>query len=156
MNTAWRRFLALDGRERRLLLALLVVLPILRIALRRFGYTRTRAAIERWTARYPKRLPSRRDLETAESLAELAKIAGRKALLAATCLPQALAVHAVLRRRGLDPVLRIGVRKTEDRFEAHAWVELAGYPLAQPGLDHQPLPIPSPASRADAGARPTA
>jgi hypothetical protein len=156
MIGTWRRFLALGWRERRLLIALLVALPVLRIALRRWGYTRTRAAIERWTARYPKRAPSRRDLETAESLAELAKIAGRRAPLAATCLPQALAVYAVLRRRGLDPVLRIGVRKTEDRFEAHAWVELAGWPLAQPGLDHQPLPIPSPAPPGDAGASPTA
>jgi hypothetical protein len=156
MIGTWRRFIALGWREQRLLLALLLALPILRIALWRFGYTRTRAAIERWTARYPKRAPSRRDLETAESLAELAKIAGRRAPLAATCLPQALAVYTVLRRRGLDPVLRIGVRKTEDRFEAHAWVELAGYPLAQPGLDHQPLPIPSPAPPGDAGASPTA
>ncbi len=144
MITALRRLWELDWRERRLLLALLVALPALRIALRRFGYTRTRSAIEGWTARYPKRAPSRRDLETAESLAELAKIAGRRAPLAATCLPQALAVHAVLRRRGLDPELRIGVRKAEDRFEAHAWVELAGWPLAQPALDHRPLPIPGP------------
>ena len=150
MNGAWRRFLALDWRERRLLVALLLALPALRIALRHVGFTRTRAVIERWTARYPKRPPSRRDMETAESLAELAKIAGRRAPLAATCLPQALAVHAVLRRRGLDPELRIGVRKAEDRFEAHAWVELAGWPLAQPGLDHQPLPIPSSRPTGDA------
>jgi hypothetical protein len=147
---------ALDWRERRLLIGLLVALPILRIALRRVGYTRTRAALERWTGRYAKRAPSRRELEAAESLAELAKIAGRRAPLAATCLPQALAVHAVLRRRGLDPELRIGVRKAEDRVEAHAWVELAGWPLAQPGIDHQPLPIPSPALPGDTGARPAA
>lgn len=156
MNAAWRRFVTLDWRERRLLLVLLLALPVLRVALARLGYTRTRAAIERWTDRYPKRTPSRRDMETAESLAELAKIAGRRAPLAATCLPQALAVHAVLRRRGLDPELRIGVRKADERFEAHAWVELAGWPLAQPGLDHQPLPIPSPAPPGDPGASPTA
>lgn len=144
MIAALRRFLALDGRDQRLLLALLVALPALRLVLRWLGYTRTRAVIEHFTARYPKRTPSHRDLEQAESLAELAKIAGRRAPLAATCLPQALAVHAVLRRRGLDPELRIGVRKADDRFEAHAWVELAGWPLAQPGLDHHPLPIPGP------------
>ena len=144
MIRALRGFLALDGRERRLLLALLVALPALRIALRRVGFARTRAAIEHWTSRYPKRLPSRRDMETAESLAELAKIAGRRAPLAATCLPQALAVHAVLRRRGLDPELKIGIRKANSVFEAHAWVELADWPLAQPGLDHRPLPLPGP------------
>jgi hypothetical protein len=144
---AWRRFASLGGRERRLLLSLLIALPLLRVGLRLLGFTRTRAIVERWTAHYPRRVPSRRDFETAESLAELAKIAGRRAPLAATCLPQALAVHALLRRRGLDPDLRIGVRKTQERFEAHAWVELAGLPLAQPGLDHQPLPIPDPGGR---------
>lgn len=144
MIAALRRFLALDGRDQRLLLALLVALPALRLVLRWLGYTRTRAVIEHFTARYPKRTPSHRDLEQAESLAELAKIAGRRAPLAATCLPQALAVHALLRRRGLDPALRIGVRKSDDRFEAHAWVELAGRALSQPALDHRPLPIPTP------------
>lgn len=156
MIAAWRRFVALDGRERRLLLGLLIALPTLRVALRCFGYARTRAAIERRTARFPRRSPSEGDLAAAESLARLAQIAGRRAPLSATCLPQALAVHALLRRLGLDPVLRIGVRKAEDRFEAHAWVELAGWPLAQPVLDHRPLAIPSPAPPSDAGARPSA
>lgn len=144
MSGALKGFLALDGRERRLLLLLLLVLPALRLALRYGGYSRTRNRLERWTARYPKRSPSRKDFETAEALAELAKIAGRRAPLAATCLPQALAVHALLRRRGLDPELKIGIRKSNKVFEAHAWVELAGWPLAQPGLDHLPMPIPRP------------
>ena len=142
VSGALSRFVALDARERMLLLALLLVLPCIRVSLRLWGFGRTRAAISRWTSRYPKRAPSARDLQTAESLAELAKVAGRRAPLAATCLPQALAVHAVLRRRGLDPELKIGVRKGEAGFEAHAWVELAGLPLAQPGLDHQPFQLP--------------
>jgi hypothetical protein len=35
----------------------------------------------------------------------------------------------VLRRH--DPVLRIGVRRTDDGFAAHAWVEVAGEPVEE-------------------------
>ena len=38
-----------------------------------------------------------------------------------TCLPQALATRAMLRRRGIPCVSHLGVIRTEP-FEAHAWV----------------------------------
>jgi hypothetical protein len=47
----------------------------------------------------------------------------------ATCLVQALAADAILRRRGLACELRIGVRvrgNTGVPLEAHAWVECDG------------------------------
>jgi Transglutaminase-like superfamily len=44
----------------------------------------------------------------------------------ATCLTQALALHILLRREGLQSSIRIGVSKDADHFEAHAWVESHG------------------------------
>ena len=47
----------------------------------------------------------------------------------ATCLVQALAADAILRRRGLTSELRIGVRvrgNSDAPFKAHAWVECGG------------------------------
>jgi hypothetical protein len=142
ISHAIRRWRDLDGRQRAWLVVFVAVLPLLRLSLRTRGYTRTRATVERWTSAAGTRQPSRRDLQSAEDLARLAQIAGRRGVTVATCLPQALAVYAAIRRRGLAPALQIGVRKQDDRFEAHAWVELAGVPLAQPGLDHTPLPLP--------------
>jgi len=47
--------------------------------------------------------------------------------LAANCLPQALATHAILSRRGVPVLLRIGAaRNTVGAFSAHAWVEHDG------------------------------
>jgi hypothetical protein len=40
------------------------------------------------------------------------------------CLRRSLVMGHVLRRH--DPVLRIGVRRSDDGFAAHAWVEVAG------------------------------
>lgn len=55
----------------------------------------------------------------------------------AVCLPQAMAAHAMLRRRGVDSVMHLGARRTEEKpIDAHAWldaagVEVTGYPLQE-------------------------
>jgi hypothetical protein len=41
----------------------------------------------------------------------------------ATCLTQALALHILLRRAGLESRIHIGVAKEDGIFRAHAWVE---------------------------------
>jgi hypothetical protein len=40
-----------------------------------------------------------------------------------TCLARALATRALLRSYGHTAKLRLGVRRTENEFEAHAWLE---------------------------------
>jgi hypothetical protein len=138
---ALQRFQQLDLRQRAWLIVFLGALPVIKASLRLRGYARTREMVERWTEHAGKRRPSRMDVIAADQLARLAQIAGRRGLVKATCLPQALAVYAAVRRRGLDPVFHIGIKKSDQKFEAHAWVELAEYPLAQPELDHLRLPL---------------
>lgn len=43
-----------------------------------------------------------------------------------TCLERALVAQRVLRRRGTDVTLRIGVSHLMGQFEAHAWLEQNG------------------------------
>lgn len=49
----------------------------------------------------------------------------------ALCLEQSLALAWLLRRRGVPAELRIGVQPRP--FYAHAWVEVDGRPLNEPG-----------------------
>ena len=65
----------------------------------------------------------------------------------ATCLPQALAAEAILRRRGHPADLRLGVTRGDDRVEAHAWVESYGRVIVGGGdLDRfEPLEASDPA-----------
>lgn len=55
----------------------------------------------------------------------------------AVCLPQAMAAHTMLKRRGIDSVMHLGARRTEEKpIDAHAWldaagVEVTGYPLQE-------------------------
>jgi hypothetical protein len=137
-----RRWRDLDRRQRAWLVTFVAMLPLLRLSLRTQGFARTRAYVERWTRQAGQRQPARDDVLAADDLARLALIAGRRGVTEVTCLPQALAVYGTIRRRGLAPQLRIGVRKVDGNFEAHAWVELAGIALAQPSLNHRPLPLP--------------
>jgi hypothetical protein len=53
------------------------------------------------------------------------------------CLEQSLVLWWLLRRRGIDAVLRIGARKESDRFEAHAWVELDSQVLNDASAEHR-------------------
>ena len=49
---------------------------------------------------------------------------GRKPWLGSSCLPQALAAQAMLRRRGISSRLCLGVAQDEGNLAAHAWVEV--------------------------------
>jgi hypothetical protein len=48
-----------------------------------------------------------------------------------TCLEESLALWYFLNDQGILSQLRIGVRKTDGKFEAHAWVEYQGQTLNQ-------------------------
>jgi hypothetical protein len=44
----------------------------------------------------------------------------------ALCLQRSLVLLWLLRRRGIESELRIGVRKDGSALTAHAWIEMAG------------------------------
>jgi hypothetical protein len=134
-----RQWQALSTAERRQLALLAVSLPAVELSLRRFGARRTSAWLQRWLAPHVARAPSSADLEAADALARLASIAGRHGPVAARCLSQALLVQALLRHRGLDACVRVGVRKQEGQLDAHAWVELGGRALAHAEPSHAPF-----------------
>lgn len=136
MSRALQQWWALPKRERVLLLALMGLQPLLSLSLRLLGYRRTRAMVEALSQRPAMPAANPEQLAAAQRLAELANIAGRRGPVATTCLRQALAVHWLLRRRGLQPELRFGVDRIGATPDMHAWVELEGVPLAQPQLRH--------------------
>jgi hypothetical protein len=68
-------------------------------------------------------------LRYGQTLAKLVDIAARHSFFRSNCLVQSLTLQRLLRRRGIKSQLRIGVRRQQGRFEAHAWVEFAGVPM---------------------------
>lgn len=124
--------LHLSGNERRLLTVSLLLLPTTIAAHRVLGYRRLLGALEtilpitrRVRAR---RVPdcAEKELELAESVSRIVQIASNRTLLHPTCLQQSIYLWWLLASRGLSANLRVGVRKKNDRFEAHAWIEFRG------------------------------
>jgi len=124
-----RKFLALDSESRRVLLTALVVLPFVTLGLRLAGLRRC----QRWLARAtggPRVQGLTSDVQRRiQRTVGMVCLAARHALGAPTCLPQSLACWWLLRRQGIDSDLRIGTRKENGQFEAHAWVEYQGLVL---------------------------
>lgn len=124
----------LTAPERRQLTWMLLALPLIHASIGLAGYGRTRRWLDSLSHSANPRPATQANIDSARSAARIASIAGRRGTVNATCLRQALLVYWLLRKRGLAPELKLGVRKHEGVVDAHAWVELEGQ-----SLDPQPL-----------------
>lgn len=127
-------------RDKATVAAFAVVLPLISLALRVLGYKRTRSMLERWTQSSLAPVTTTAAIvDRGEHLAHLARLAARWTPANTSCLRQALLVHALLRRQGLQPEIQFGVDGSHGTMDMHAWVELEGHPLGQLGLRHKPF-----------------
>jgi len=55
----------------------------------------------------------------------------------ATCLAQSLTLWLLLEQQNISSAIRIGVRKKDNRMEAHAWVERNGVALNETDEVHR-------------------
>jgi hypothetical protein len=63
--------------------------------------------------------------------------ADRHGFVHPTCLAKSLTLWWLLERQGIESHLRIGTRKKNENFEAHAWVERDGVALNEPEEHHR-------------------
>lgn len=120
-----RLFLRLPPQQGFRLLQALVLFPIVAIGLHRLDLQRIQAIL---AALSP--LPSSLPLATQEQLEQtvhLVAVAARQySPRWANCLKRSLVLWYLLRRQGISSDLRIGVRREQGEFQAHAWVEYQG------------------------------
>jgi hypothetical protein len=142
----WR---ALGPWERRLLMRLVLLLPMIGAALHLFGYQGTRDRLARLSRPSGRSIPTEpcdTPGETAGRIARLVGIAANHGPYRATCLRQSLAVWWLLRRRGVAAEVRIGVRKEGGELQAHAWVEHQGRAVNHAQsvtASYAPFPVPA-------------
>ncbi len=133
MMQTWRRFLGLSHFEQRIVLESAVMLTATQIGLHV-------ASFRRWKSLLLRLAPSMNsDPATAcvaHTIARTLAATERHLLFPANCLERSLALWWLLRRHGIPAELRIGGRKENGRFEAHAWVEWNGTVLSESGDDH--------------------
>jgi hypothetical protein len=124
---SWRALRGLSPPERGALLEALLLLPVTALSLRVFGFRRCQG----WLSRIHATGRARHDdpAVEAQKLARLVDVAARRGPWPANCLERSLVLWRMMRRRGLEVELRIGVRREKAGLEAHAWVEQAGVVL---------------------------
>ncbi|NQT17918.1 MAG: lasso peptide biosynthesis B2 protein [Planctomycetes bacterium] len=123
-----RRFWRLSWRERWLALQAALLLPVVTIELKTLGIRRYRRVLKSGvSAKESERQPVDADrLSRARLAARIVRRCGSYLFRGGGCLQESITVWRLLRRQGIHSDLRIGVRRSEGRFEAHAWVEHAG------------------------------
>jgi hypothetical protein len=137
MMQRFRRFRRLSGFERGVVLEAAIALPIAWLAVRLLGFRICRPAFqERVDAARNSNFLEKSTLNIASRIAHLEAVTAANLFFRTSCLEQSLVLCRMLRRRHMNADLRIGARKEEDRFEAHAWVEMEGNVVDGGGTEH--------------------
>ena len=119
----------LNREDRDLIVRLLPRLLRVRVWLAMLDYPATREKIEaRFVGAPPGRAPDPSEIHHALRAGRIINGLGRRMPFASECLVRSLAVWWLLRNDESPAALKIGVKKHDD-FEAHAWVDVWGYPV---------------------------
>jgi hypothetical protein len=126
-----QRFRALEPAARGLFVRSAVLLPVIAASLRLRGFNATQASLRRLLSSSHGAAPrfSPCASEEAARTARMVRAAAHYGLCRPTCLEKSLALWWLLGRRGIASSLRIGARKANEQFEAHAWIEVDGEAL---------------------------
>jgi hypothetical protein len=131
-----RRFSALERTARGIFLRAAALLPLVSWSLRSRGFQKTRAFLEKFLSS-PEDVADTSAPERTDLTMRMVRAAVRHSAGHPTCLEESLVLWWLLGRRGIASELRIGVRKHDEKFEAHAWVERHGTALNEPESNHQ-------------------
>ncbi len=131
-----RRFSALERPAQKLFLRALVLLPLVTLSLRWRGFRATQAALQRFLIEASQESATGPADKHASVTAHIVNAADRHGLVHPSCLAKSLALWWLLGRQGISSHLRIGIRKENEEFEAHAWVEHDGVALNEPDEHH--------------------
>lgn len=122
--SAYRKFIGCLPAERRMLVAALLLVCVVRFGLWVLPFKRLQSVLRLTSRRSNERQQG--DPDKRRRIIWAVRVVGQRLLGDRPCLPKALAAQWLLRRSGQDPVLRIGVDKSAGDFRAHAWLEWEG------------------------------
>ena len=105
-------------------------MPLITLLLRLRGFRAARRILHGWLG--SRAAFAQEAGALAATASRMVSAAARHSPFPSTCLERSLALWWLLARRGVASQLRIGVRKSGQRFEAHAWVEREGVAVGEP------------------------
>ena len=133
-----QRYRALDSQSQRIFRRAAVLLPLVRASLRLRGYGKTYESLRKRIEPTLAAAVAQADpAAVLQSTCRMVHAAVHYSFVTFTCLEESLTLWYLLSNRGIAARLRIGVRKDDGTFEAHAWVEHEGLALNQPEARHK-------------------
>ena len=136
MWKAFQRYRLLDPESRKLFWRAVTLLPVVSRCLHTRGFQRTKENLAKKLVG-GSAMAHGATVETLEKTCRMVSAGAHYGLGHPTCLEQSLVLWYLLEKQGISARLRIGVRKSAEKFEAHAWVEHDGVPLNQSEEVHQ-------------------
>jgi Transglutaminase-like superfamily len=137
---------SLSKSDRALVARAMFLLPIVATSLKTVGLRRTQS----WLGRngLGPTIPSTEQTRASvRRAAQMVAVGCRQHPLRSSCLPRTIVLWTLLRRRGIDADVRIGVRcDSQGEFHAHAWLEWNGQVLndaAEVGSQYLPFNRPA-------------
>ena len=126
MRRRLARLHTLSAAQWRVVLASVMLVPAVQLSLRLRGFKRTAGAL---AARSDRRAVPTEPAHARLAAEAVGLVAGRS-VIGARCLGRSLVLWFLLRRRGIDAELVIGVEMPRGgELPAHAWVEVADEPV---------------------------
>jgi Transglutaminase-like superfamily len=136
MWKAFQRYRQLDPESRKLFWRAVMLLHVVSRSLHTRGFQRTKQELARQLAGTTPVTHGAAG-ETLQKTCRMVRAGAHYGLGHPTCLEQSLVLWYLLQERNISASLRIGVRKSAEKFEAHAWVEHDGIALNQSEEVHQ-------------------
>jgi len=123
-----RKLLLLPPGERWMLAQAVIILPLMALVLRLMGLRRCQRIFLRFIPHNPALKTERPETTHAQAfrVSRIVSLAVRHGIYPANCLQRSLALWWLLHRQGIWSELQFGTRREAGRFEAHAWIEIAG------------------------------
>jgi hypothetical protein len=137
-----RRFSSLDPEARGTFLRAALLLPLISVSLKVRSFRATQESLLCFLGHLQQTSQedstrSLSDDERTRLTVRMVNAAVRHVWRRSTCLEKSLALWRLLERYGIASELRIGARKIDGKFEAHAWVERQGIPVDEPEDVHR-------------------
>jgi hypothetical protein len=117
------------------LLAEALALPLLLpLSFRFTGVPKTQAWLRNWAEVHVKKVHSKNPIGAGpdaviSSALRAQRVVKRTTGIGGSCLVRSLSLWAILLRRGVHTALRVGMRRSGEKIEGHAWLEIEGIPV---------------------------
>jgi hypothetical protein len=126
-SAKWEKFQRLTLSEKWMILVAMILLPVTATGVRIFGVKRWKSILFGLSPLKPARVTN--DADLARNIAWLVTVAAWNGPYRANCLQRSLTLWWLLRRRGIESELRIGMQKEDGEVRGHAWIEYGGIVL---------------------------